>query len=398
MHTPTRARIATIAGVVLAVAASLPASAGVIMRATPAHAQPAFMTNPAGRLKRLLAPPPRLHMPLGGRHHMGPLATSYTIDDVGAPAQQSIELEAPAMFNNDGQMVGYEYNTVTNTNNCIAYTGRRWVRINPATFTDCSPMSMSNPNPNTGAFAVVGWGETPNIDGQVGFSATVSRAARFRATTSHDPSEVDAVNSAGTAVGYAFYRPQSGFFETYPPFVLTGSRFRPLQPQCTTQQPLCMADIMTDELTDGCPFGGCAVNDLNVVFGDDYDSDWFYEVMTLGQSGSGQNLPIPWETSLSGRHQRCLSDHLRFECIGSLSGLAVYGRRLATRRARRHPRQHVRKLLSVRAEQHRRNPRLRVRLRQRILRLTGSGIPSTGCRTSTPRSRPIPTAQSRRTA
>ncbi len=58
-----------------------------------------------------------------------------------------------------------------------------------------------------------------------------------------------------------------------------------------------MADLATDELTDGCPFGGCAFNDLNVVFGDDYDSDWFYEVMTVGQSGSGQNLPIPWGTS-----------------------------------------------------------------------------------------------------
>ncbi len=110
---------------------------------------------------------------------MGPLATSYTIDDVSAlPLQQSIELEAPAMFNNDGQMVGYAYNSVTRTNYCIAYTGTHWVRVNGPTFENCTPMSMTDGNPSSGAFSVVGLGETPNVEVEVGFSAKVSQSER----------------------------------------------------------------------------------------------------------------------------------------------------------------------------------------------------------------------------
>ncbi len=295
MFTRMHLRIATIAGVALTLAAQLPASAGTVR---PSSVKPALTGNPVARAKRLFAPPPRQRMPLGGRHHAGPLETSYTIDDIGAPSRSSIELEEPTMFNNSGQIAGAEYNRQNDIASCIAFTGSRWVRFAPPSLENCAPASMTNANPSSGAFSIVGAGYPAHIDNRIAFATTISgNSVVFHTYRGNVPSELDGINNAGSAVGYSYYRPAGGFFENYPPFVLNGKRFHPLQPQCTTDEPLCMSDVTTDASVGSCPFGGCAINDANVVFGDDYESGWFYEVYTLGQPGSGENLPLAYNTT-----------------------------------------------------------------------------------------------------
>jgi hypothetical protein len=156
----------------------------------------------------------------------------------------------------------------------------------------------TNSNPSTGSFTFVGYGGAVHDRAGAAFTATVSGArAHLRVFGSYDGSQLQGINNAGNAVGYAYYAPRKGFFDNSPPFLLHGNSFRPLQPQCTTDEPLCMNAVVTDNETTYCPFGGCSLNDENVVLGYDYESDWFYEILPLGGSGSAQNLPIPYDTT-----------------------------------------------------------------------------------------------------
>jgi hypothetical protein len=250
---------------------------------------------------RRLPPPPRpAPIPLGGRHHAGPLATQYTIADVGAPSPSNVVvLEQPASFNNTGQIVGYAYNYQNGTSNCMAYTGSKWLRLNAFSFRYCTPQSITNANPSTGTYEIVGYGDPQNSVEQNAFTATVVKSvAHFADFTGHAPSALYGVNNSGAAVGYSYYNPPKGFFESDPPFVESNGKFAPLQPQCTTNQPLCMQDVESSWWDGDCAFGGCSINDAGVVLGyGNNGSSYGYEIYTVGQPSSGEILPMSYDVS-----------------------------------------------------------------------------------------------------
>ncbi|MBV9103343.1 MAG: hypothetical protein JO060_07110 [Candidatus Eremiobacteraeota bacterium] len=220
-----------------------------------------------------------------------PATTSYVIHDVGRPHHASSTLYG---FNNTGQMYGTAYPNRNGNTLCEVWTGSAFLALSGTGAKSCYPFAISNANPSTGAYDVSGYVFTPFESQQVAFLATVKTAGtQFRTFTNHDDSELaGGVNSHGVAVGYAYDR---HFQSATPPFAFDGTKFAPLQPGCKTFGPLCMSNVLQDYNTPGstCPFGGCGLNDNNVVLGlDNYSSNLM--VATVDSPTSSTDLPIQW--------------------------------------------------------------------------------------------------------
>jgi hypothetical protein len=218
------------------------------------------------------------------------MQTTYTIVDVGSLPHA---YGYPYGFNNTGQIYGYASPNKNSHELCEVYTGSGWLSLHGRGGSDCTAYGMSNEN--AGTYFLSGNVTTKNQPYEQAMFGTVSSfGTAMKTFVRYYDSNLDGgVNDSGVAVGSAY---QSDAFENYPPFVYQGGRLSQLQPQCNSSHggPLCMSYIVGAYNGEGrCPFGGCAINDSNVVLGvDDYTGNLM--VYTVGNPSSAADTPISW--------------------------------------------------------------------------------------------------------
>ncbi len=227
-----------------------------------------------------------------------PAAATYTIDDVGAPDPGKYSNSAPQGFDNNGRMVGYG-STATRLN-CVVYNGKFITLKMPEDIETCNVTLISaRLDLGKGKYEIVGLAGTQYSGDVSAFSAIggTSQQPEIKLLPRFQPSVLNGVNDNGKAIGDSHYSPPNGFFFDQPPFALRGGRkaknFRPLQAsECVTLKRYCMIyNSQADAVQFACGFGGCTINDNNVVLGeDDYNS--LYMIFPLGNPSGAMDLPI----------------------------------------------------------------------------------------------------------
>jgi hypothetical protein len=227
-----------------------------------------------------------------------PTAATYSIDDVGAPDPSLYTSSNPQAFDNDGRMVGY--GTTATRLNCVVYNGKFVTPKMPADFTTCNVTSISDRTDlGKGKYEFVGLAGTQYGENVSVFSAIggPSQKPEINLLPRFQPSVLNGVNDSGKAIGDSHYDPPNGFFFNQPPFALKGGRkaknFTPLQAsQCVNLVRYCMIyNSQADAVQFACGFGGCTINDNNVVLGED-DFNSLYMILTLGNPAGAMDLPI----------------------------------------------------------------------------------------------------------
>ncbi len=205
-----------------------------------------------------------------------PAVSTYTIDDVGAPDPSTYASSQPQAFDNNGLMVGY--GSTTTRLECVVYNGKFVTPKMPADFTTCNVTSISDRlDLGKGKYEFVGLAGTQYGENVSVFSAIggPSQKPEINLLPRFQPSVLNGVNDSGKAIGDSHYSPPGGYFSDQPPFALRGGRkpenFKPLQEtQCLTLVRYCMSfNSQADAVQFACGFGGCTINDNNVVLGED---------------------------------------------------------------------------------------------------------------------------------
>jgi len=236
----------------------------------------------------------------------------YTIVDLGAPPASVAASAYPIGLNNTGQFFGLGIKS-DGEPTCVAYNNGAWFAFSvQRSQTACVPYSMNDAT-TAGVYEIVGYSKQRSVQGTTAFLAKIGpNGVDVRKFPSHSPSELDGINDRGVAVGFSYYAPPQGWFDSYAPFVADSGRFAPLQKRCAKTHVYCMSlvwgNCQAGNALKGnqtlncpvgapepfpyfCPFGGCVLNNNNVVLGADAKRD-HYETYTIGQPKSGYLLPL----------------------------------------------------------------------------------------------------------
>jgi hypothetical protein len=227
-----------------------------------------------------------------------PAASTYSIDDVGAPNPGLYTSSNPQAFDNNGRMVGY--GSTTTRLECVVYNGNFMTLKMPDSYTTCNVTSISDRTDlGNGKYEFVGLAGTQNSENVSAFSSIggPSKKPDIKLLARFQPSVLNGVNKHGKAIGNSYYSPAGGFFYDQPPFALRGGRlpenFKALQAsQCVTLMPLCMMwNSQVDAIQFACGFGGCAINDKGVVLGVDGATE-DEMIFPLGNPSGAMDLPF----------------------------------------------------------------------------------------------------------
>lgn len=149
---------------------------------------------------------------------------------------------------------------------CMLYANNRFVDLSASSpVTSCVPSGISALNTSLDKLQVVGQATTPTENEGVAFVATLSSSGTgsLNAFTSNVPSRLIAPDDENHAVGFSYYAPIGGFYQSQPIFGLQGQKFSPLQPTCTKSSLSCATGL--EPVGSPCPVAGCVLNDNGVV-------------------------------------------------------------------------------------------------------------------------------------
>jgi hypothetical protein len=200
-------------------------------------------------------------------------------------------LQAPAAFNNTGQIVGQaldplDYSAAV----CEFYDGTRYRTVAAETsVTYCSPAALNDRNATTGTVDIVGVAATAFQSVNSTFYSVAnlnSHTIDNSFYTANPDSIFSGINASGTAVATAYYAPLSGFFTNEPAFLRPAGQnsLTLLQPSCTTPSAHCG----TLEHVTTCSFGGCLITSDGSVLLE--ESSGNYELLAPG--GKTQTLGL----------------------------------------------------------------------------------------------------------
>ena len=232
----------------------------------------------------------------------------YTIKDVGLPRETTYPSSSPVGFNNSGQIFGVALRSAKSNRasydadtDCLVWTGSRFIDLEPSlAVQQCTPFSIGDADPKSGAYDVVGGFTDIHHAGRGytdAFYATVAASGSYKTEPyyDHSPAALYGVNAAGMATGSSF----DHYIDAYPIFVTAEpAALTYLQPSCATTSTGCLEPIeLLKTQTNGeplgpCAFGGCEINARGTVVGfDPVTSD--YAVSTIGAPSSLVELPLP---------------------------------------------------------------------------------------------------------
>ena len=215
----------------------------------------------------------------------------YTIVDVGAPSPALYTAPSADAFNNAGQIVGTAVSVTAKRTDCFLYAGDG--RFSPISGGsgggDCFPFAISNPDAAQ-TVRIVGTFSSTYAAPHAFYAVVNASGTTLSALAQNVPSELTGVNSAGKAVGDAYYRPAGGFFSTSPMFEsAAGPTIVVAQQQCTSYRLFCALNVPDNRYA--CSFGGCQINDAGTILGFDAQSGHLL-TRTFGEPMSGRHLPI----------------------------------------------------------------------------------------------------------
>jgi hypothetical protein len=303
-----------------------------VMASTHAPAAPA---SDSLRERALVSARPKIEITTRAR---SATTAVYTINDIGLPPAATYPSSSPVGFNDSGQIFGvalrsaksnrasYDYDT-----DCLVWTGSRFIDLEPSlTVQQCTPFSIGNANPTSGAYNVVGGFTDIHhvVRGYTdAFYATVAASGSYKTEPyyDHSPAALYGVNAAGTATGSSF----DHYIDAYPIFVTAEPEaLTYLQPSCATTQAGCLEPIeLLKTQANGEPLGPCAFCAINArgtaVGFDPVTSE--YAVSTVGAPSSLVELPLPIAPGDYG-YVVALNDadQLVYFTIGSTSASFVY--------------------------------------------------------------------------
>jgi hypothetical protein len=251
-------------------------------------------------IKRAVPPD---HFPLRNTGRRPKLAGGqmYTIVSVGAPPSAYYGISTPVAFNDTGQIAGTADDMAKEgTPDCVLWTGSAFVDMSASmNDAECAPSGLSSAV--SGVVHVVGFVSTPFTYPAVAFAGSMNMGmtpatagGAMHMFTSNTSSWLFGVNSSGEGIGTAYYAPLTGFFYSYPPFVMPAGKasLEVAQPQCTTRgQRYCDDPYIADAFN--CPFGGCSINDSGLILGYDQNAPTpSFLTYMHGKMNSAKDIPI----------------------------------------------------------------------------------------------------------
>ncbi len=218
---------------------------------------------------------------------LGPrISTSYSIHDIGSPPKydsSSAYPVIPAGFNNTGQIYG-EY-TQPNLNEdyyyCVVYTGNTFFDVTASAsplVTSCLPKAISDADPKTGRYALVGIADYP-LDGlvpdvAVGFVAQLGPGApSYHVYKGYSPSAVFGIDGRGrivvTTIADAIHPSTFNLLTNYTA-TTANPTLVPLEPDCQQILPGCVyTSAFTPRIPFSSPFLSQSVSSAGFVIGID---------------------------------------------------------------------------------------------------------------------------------
>jgi hypothetical protein len=187
---------------------------------------------------------------------------TYTIRDFGAPPTATYSSSSIVAFNDSDEVVGTGLHG--KVVDCVLYTGKAFISLTTSpSVTKCTPLAMNDENPKTGIASVVGYVNYAFANGTVAFdgSASTKELVNMELFSSNVPSELNAINDAGQAVGSIYYEPPGGFTGQPVAYTKAGSGLTLAEPTCVHRLKTCAQGLVFET----CSFAGCDLDDRGDV-------------------------------------------------------------------------------------------------------------------------------------
>lgn len=187
---------------------------------------------------------------------------TYTIEDFGAPPTGTYSSSSIVAFNDSDEIAGTALHG--KIVDCVLYTGKAFISLatNPSV-TSCTPLAMNDENSKTGISSVVGYLNYAYANGNVAFDAAASttQLVSLQVFSSNVPSQLNAINDAGQAVGSIYYAPPGGFTGQPIAYTKAGSALTLAEPACVKRLKTCAQGLVFQT----CSFAGCDLDDKGDV-------------------------------------------------------------------------------------------------------------------------------------
>ena len=187
---------------------------------------------------------------------------TYTIKDFGAPPTATYSSSSIVAFNDSDEIVGTGLHG--KIVDCVLYTGKAFISLATSpSVTSCTPLAMNDENAKTGIASVVGYVNYAYANGNVAFDAAASTKALvgMELFSSNVPSELNAINDAGQAVGSIYYAPPGGFTGQPIAYSKAGSALTLAEPTCVHRLKTCAQGLVFET----CSFASCDLDDKGDV-------------------------------------------------------------------------------------------------------------------------------------